>query len=57
MSQAGTLYLVTMGSAAWLGPHLPSRPRPFRPVLPLGLLEEGKMEMESEMAVSQSELV
>ena len=30
-------YLVTIGSAAWLGPHLPSKPLPLRPVLPTGL--------------------
>eukprot|EP00964_Phaeocystis_antarctica_P159069 scaffold129989_cov63-Phaeocystis_antarctica.AAC.8 len=31
------LCLVTIGSAAWLGPHLPSRPRPRSPVRPSGL--------------------
>lgn len=34
-----TLYLVTMGSAAWLGPHLPSNPLPTIPVLPTGFLQ------------------
>ena len=28
---------VTIGSAAWLGPHLPSSPRPRMPVRPRGL--------------------
>ena len=31
-------YLVAMGSAAWLGPNLPSQPLPFMPVRPLGFL-------------------
>ena len=31
-------YLLTMGSAAWLGPHLPSNPLPIIPVLPTGFL-------------------
>ena len=30
--------LVTIGSAAWLGPHRPSKPRPQIPVLPIGFL-------------------
>ena len=30
--------LVTIGSAAWLGPHLPNWPRPVIPVLPFGLI-------------------
>ena len=29
-------YRVTIGSAAWLGPHFPSSPRPEIPVLPQG---------------------
>jgi len=32
------VYLVTTGSAAWLGPHLPSNPLPIIPVLPIGFL-------------------
>ena len=28
---------VTIGSAAWFGPHLPSTPLPCSPVLPCGL--------------------
>lgn len=56
-SHAGTPYLVTIGSAAWLGPHLPRRPRPVRPVLPLGLLKEVKMETLCEMPVRESEFV
>ena len=31
-------YLVTTGSAAWLGPHLPRSPLPIIPVLPTGFL-------------------
>ena len=31
--------LVTTGSAAWLGPHLPSRPLPIIPVRPTGFLQ------------------
>ena len=31
-------YLVTMGSAAWLGPHRPNKPLPFKPVRPQGFL-------------------
>ena len=31
-------HLVAIGSAAWFGPHLPSRPRPLIPVLPAGFL-------------------
>lgn len=32
-------YLVTIGSAAWLGPHRPSKPLPLNPVRPWGLLQ------------------
>lgn len=32
-------YLVTMGSAAWLGPHRPSKPLPLNPVRPWGFLK------------------
>jgi len=32
-------HLVTIGSAAWLGPHLPNVPLPLRPVLPTGFLK------------------
>jgi len=31
-------YLVTIGSAAWFGPHRPKQPRPRMPVRPTGLL-------------------
>ena len=34
------LDLDTIGSAAWLGPHLPNKPRPKIPVLPTGLLSK-----------------
>ena len=32
-------YLVTMGSAAWFGPHRPKYPRPRMPVRPTGFLK------------------
>ena len=32
-------HLVTMGSAAWLGPHRPNKPLPFKPVRPQGFLK------------------
>lgn len=32
-------YLVTTGSAAWFGPHRPSRPLPIIPVRPIGFLQ------------------
>ena len=34
------IYRVTTESAAWLGPHRPSRPRPQIPVLPMGFLQK-----------------
>ena len=32
-------YLVTIGSAAWFGPHLPNVPLKHTPVLPTGFLK------------------
>lgn len=38
MTDSSSNYLVTTGSAAWLGPHRPSRPLPTIPVRPMGFL-------------------
>ena len=35
---ASLFHLETIGSTAWLGPHLPSNPRPIIPVRPTGFL-------------------
>ena len=42
-SYSPNIYLVTTGSAAWLGPHLPSNPLPTIPVLPTGFLSDKEL--------------
>ena len=38
MSNKFNAHLVTMGSAAWLGPQRPRQPLPHKPVRPIGFL-------------------